>query len=229
MSKYIIVFDDKKLENEYNTTIKKLLHIDNKDLDIINIQLDIRFWDIIKSCDFTNFEKDIKVLLLEFGSSLPTNRMNIGKIIEYKCSDTILEKLENIVLEDEKRYDLDFLGYGKLSIKYSSVSDIKLINSLGKNKDVKLRKTLIFTSTEMFLISNQLLSNYGINIKEYLKNTSDGLSLKRKLLTILKNTNYYFKRKIDLNINKKDCKNECLSKFLVNVIPWEKLKKKYEF
>ena len=46
----------------------------------------------------------------------------------------------------------------------------------------------------------------------YLKNTKDGLELKRSLLTMLNKKKYPFIHDINLNHNKENCKNRLCSK-----------------
>ena len=72
----------------------------------------------------------IKYLLKQFGTSEPCNRFDVGNSIEFIignyikcCGFKVLE------LPNAKRFDIEILNYKKLSIKYSSTSDITLHNS----------------------------------------------------------------------------------------------------
>jgi len=187
---------------------------------------DMIFWNKIKLINFKNFENDIKVLLLEYGTTLCCNRFNIGNIIEFKLADEINNYYKVKDLSNEKRYDINIIKYEKISVKYSKIGNIKLINSLGLNKDVKLCKTLILTPNRMYLISIELLQCYGINSTKYIKNTKDGAILKRSLLTLLDKINYHFK--LNLNISIKISQNKSLSRLLVELIDFKGLRKKYK-
>lgn len=224
---YCLIFDDENEEIEYKKKIIKKLNIKEKYYTSINYR-DIDFFDKIKKCNFNDFEKNIKCILLHFGTSLMSNRMAIGEIIQIKCSDVLKQKLDCKNLPDEKRYDLEIHEYEKISVKYSSTGSIKLINSLGENKDVKLKPTIIFTPLSLYFLSYRTLKLYGINSNDYIKNTKDGAKLDRNLLKLLDTKKYYFKLDIKLEIDKDKCKNFSISDFLIHVIPWDNLREKYK-
>ena len=99
--------------------------------------------------------------------------------------------------------------------------NIKLHNSLGANKDMKFHNTMLLTPKELFLITNESLKEYNINIKDYLKNMGDGLALKRKLLTHLRKINYKYIRHVNIAKNKNLCKHIQCSKII-----WDYVKNK---
>lgn len=176
---------------------------------------DHQFWNRFISCNM--IEKEIKnkveYLLLEFGTKEPCNRFDIGNCIEFIINDYLLNiGFQLSELPNAKRYDVDINNYKKLSIKYSSSGNIKLHNSLGSNQDECMKDTILLTPNKLYLITNEELEKYRIDLKIYLKNTKDGLELKRSLLTILNKKKYSFIYEININHNKEFCKNRLCSK-----------------
>lgn len=182
---------------------------------------DTDFWKIFSSnkSRFETFEKRCKWMFTEYGTSLVCNRFDIGNCVEYGMTD-LLKSLNLPVKEwtNEKRIDLEVQGYDKLSIKYSSCGNIKLHNSLGENKDFTLKKTILITPSKIFLIDEEMCKPY-LDIKTFLKNTKDGLELKRSILTQLSKKSYPYSLEIDINVDKKECKNqECARVFWNHVL-----------
>ena len=170
-------------------------------------------WDIIKNSNLDYIDK-LKYLLNEFGTKEPCNRFDVGNVIEFIVSDFLTENgLKVEELPNAKRVDLCINKTYPLSIKYSSTGDITLHNSNSCiNKDNKMTDLLLLTLDGLYLITNKQLLIHNIDINNYLKNHGDSLKLKRTLLSILKKEDYPYYKKIDINIDKKKCKNRLTSK-----------------
>jgi hypothetical protein len=78
------------------------------------------------------------------------------------------------------------------------------------------QKTIIILLKKMTIY----LSTYYkiIKLDNYLKNTKDGLELKRKIFNDFKKNKYPFITNIDIRVNKKDCLHNKCSKFIWNYI-----------
>lgn len=162
-------------------------------------------------------KEKIEYILRKYGTALHCNRFAIGNMNEF----IILEMLQKCGLNvremsNAKRIDIEIEGYGGLSIKYSSGGNIKLHNSNNcKNTDMDMADSLFLTDGKLFIITKNLLKKHNIPILTYgnlshikdekeranqaeLKNTTDGLELKRKFLNKLKKINYPYI--IDFNI-----------------------------
>lgn len=156
---------------------------------------DKQLWNNLNKTNMSLFQSRCKYLLKEFGTINRCNRFDVGICIEFFVSDWI--RLSNLQVENEPnalRTDLNILGYGKISIKYSSSGDIKIHNSLGKNKDMSMCTTLILKPKKMYLISYNLLKEVGIDLNSYLKNVGDGLLLKNTLFTKLNKIKYFIRK-----------------------------------
>ena len=176
---------------------------------------DEQFWQgFISSFDPCEFCKMIVYLFEEYGTAEACNRFDVGNTIEFIIAD-VLKGCGFKVLElpNAKRFDIEIVNYKKLSIKYTNTGNIKLHNSNGCiNKDIEIKDTILLTSDKLYLISNDLLCKNNIDINDYIKNTHDGLQLKRKLLTKLNKENYRYMYDIDISYNKTQCKNRLCSK-----------------
>jgi hypothetical protein len=186
------------------------------------------FWNELLKTDKNDFEEFCKFILEEFGTYLACNRFDIGNSIEYATADMIIkksgfhvEKLPNAI-----RYDLNVCDYGLLSVKYSSSGNIKLHNSLGSNKDMTVKNTLIITPKKLYLIIIELINDMEINIKDYLKDCGDSLELKRAFLTILEKNKYPYICNIDIEVNKKTCKNRSCSEVFYKYVKYKLARRK---
>ena len=184
---------------------------------------DKEFFDKLINSDFTKFKLTVKDALTYFGTSERCNRFDIGNCIEFSFADVVKYNFDIECLPNARRIDCSIKNYDKLSIKYSKTGDITLHNSQGSNRDITMVKTILITPDYIYLISNELISKIGLNLQDYLKNNTDSLKLKRKILTQLKNKNYYHRFPIDLKINPEDVKHN-----LTAVVVYEFLKKRYE-
>ena len=181
---------------------------------------DNSFWQLIKNNDdvFKNLEDEIRDLLLEFGTSVPCNRFDIGNVIELIIY-TFLTKIGLVVIKlpNAKRVDLDIKDYKKISIKYSSTGDITLHNSNSSiNKDEKMTDLILLTPIKMYLITNTSLNKYNIDLTKYLVNKGDSLKLKRSILTEMDKQEYPHNININIVVDKKKCKNRlCYELFYI--------------
>ena len=81
-----------------------------------------------------------------------------------------------------------------------------------------MHNTLLITPMEWWILIPSEIKNYNIEINDYLKNTGDGLALKRTILNTLKNNNYPYHFNVDISFDKEKCKNRETSKILYDYI-----------
>jgi hypothetical protein len=174
---------------------------------------DTEFFDIFRNSDLTEFKKITSYILTKYGAKVRSNRFMVGISLEY-CSKMVLDESGLIVksLPDAPRIDLDIVNYDPISVKFSSKGDIKLHNSLGANKDTSLRKTLLITLDTIYLISEELLLQVGIDYKNYINSVGDGLKLQRSLLTKLKKPETKYKFLIPCKIFVGTCQHKQAAK-----------------
>ena len=162
----------------------------------------------------------MKHLMTEFGTALHCNRFAIGNCNEYAIADVVRGTgLKVTEMQDASRVDQEIVGLGKYSIKYSGSGDIKLHNSNNMaNTDTTMHNTLLVTPDEWWYLTLEEMSLVGVDYKLYLKNTGDGLSLKRTILTALKHKGYKHFFHFDISVDKKQCKNKETSKVFYDAI-----------
>jgi hypothetical protein len=78
---------------------------------------------------------------------------------------------------------------------------------LGGNKRMDIQECIIIRPDFVYLLSESLLTQSGIDVHRYLKNTTDGLSLKSSLLTVLKCRHYRYMFPISINMFREECEN----------------------
>lgn len=176
---------------------------------------DDKFWSLFNKASMNIFEKRCKYMFIEFGTTNRCNRFDVGNCIEFFLSDVIESIGLSVKTEpNASRIDLVIKEYCSISVKYSSTGNIKLHNSLGQNKDMKVCKTLVIKPNMIYLISSELLKKYNIDIKNYLINTGDGLSLKNSLITYLNKIGYKYCKKINIGVDKNLCKHRMCSQVI---------------
>jgi len=169
---------------------------------------DTEFWLKLSAVNKKAAESQIKYLLSQYGTRLPCNRFDVGNAIEFILKD-LLHEFNVCSTPNEKRTDLSFDQYKKLSVKYSSTGNITMHNSNScENKDCKFTDLLLLTPTDLYLITAQSLTDYNININDYLVNKKDSLKLQRSLLKQLNLKQYTFKIPFDIQVDKKKCLNK---------------------
>jgi hypothetical protein len=62
------------------------------------------------------------------------------------------------------------------------------------------------------------MAAHGVDVKPYLKNTGDGLSLKVSILTALKHAKYPHHFLYDISVDKKKCKHQETSRVFYEAI-----------
>ena len=83
-------------------------------------------WQKIQDQNKEEYDKLMKYLLAEYGTSLHCNRFAIGNCHEYAICDLVKGTgLEVCLYQDAKRIDIEILKFGRISIKYSSGGNIK--------------------------------------------------------------------------------------------------------
>jgi len=179
-----------------------------------------KFMQTLKAADKTKYSTLMKHLMLEYGTALHCNRFAIGNCNEYAIADLVRSTgLEVTEMQDASRVDQEVKGLGKYSIKYSGSGDIKLHNSNNiSNTDMSMHNTLLVTPDEWWYLTPDDMAAVGINYKDYLKNTGDGLALKRTILSALKAVKYLHFFAFDIIVDKKQCKNKETSKVFYDAI-----------
>lgn len=178
------------------------------------------FWENFQHIDTNEFQCICRFLLEEFGTKLACNRFDVGNCIEYAFANMLSASgcfdVEN--MPNAPRIDVNVQSHGRLSIKYSSCGSIRLHNSLGSNKDMEMKPTFVIMPTCTYLITQELIEEYGVKLESYLKNTSDALELKRSIFTTLDRNNYPYKRLIDIYVDKSKCKNKQCAQIIYNYV-----------
>ena len=186
--------------------------------------LDRSFWERIASIPEEKkqtIQNKSKYILSNFGTSEPCNRFDVGNSLEFLLADMLRDAGFTVTsLPNAKRIDISVNGTYNLSIKYSSTGDVTLHNSNSTtNTDTSFTNTLLLTPTNLYLITNENLTEYNVTIGDYLQNTGDSLKLKRKILSKLESVQFPYKIPFDITINKKECKNRlCAELFYKQVM-----------
>ena len=174
----------------------------------------------LKTQDKSEYKKLMLHLLEEYGCSLHCNRFAIGNAHEYAIEDIVRSTgltVEN--LQNAARVDLHIKEFGRISIKYSSSGDIKLHNSNNvANKDMSMVDTLLVTPTEWWILTTAEMMKVGVDVKDSLKNSGDGLQLKRTILTELARKKYPHVFSHSIEVDKKKCKNKETSRVFYDAI-----------
>lgn len=174
----------------------------------------------LKNQDKTEYKKLMLHILEDYGCALHCNRFAIGNCHEYAIEDIVRATgltVQN--LQDAVRVDLNIKEFGRISIKYSSTGDIKLHNSNNvANKDMSMVDTLLVTPTDWWILTTAEMAKVGLDVKEYLKNSGDGLQLKRTILTELTKKKYPHRFAHSIEIDKKKCKNKETSRVFYDFI-----------
>lgn len=178
------------------------------------------FINTLKAADKTKYSTIMNHVMTEYGTSLHCNRFAIGNCNEYAIADLIRATgLEVTEMQDAHRVDQEVKGLGAYSIKYSGSGDIKLHNSNNcSNTDMCMHTTLLVTPKEWWYLISDDMTSVGVNVKEYLTNKGDGLSLKRSILTTLKAAKYPHWFTFDSEVDKKLCKHKETSRVFYDAI-----------
>ena len=179
-----------------------------------------KFMEAIKAADKSNYLKMMRHLMSVYGTALHCNRFAIGNCNEYAISDLVRSTgLEVTEMQNASRVDQSVKGFGRYSIKYSSSGDIKLHNSNNAaNTDMVMHDTLLVTPGEWWFLRESEMLLCGVDAKAYLKNTGDGLSLNRSILTRLKAAKYPHFFAFDCSVDKKACENKETSRVFYDAI-----------
>jgi hypothetical protein len=171
---------------------------------------DTDFFRHLQRMNFKPFQRRALYVLKKYGTRLACNRFDVGNCIEHFFAHT-LTKSSNLTVNTTPhgvRTDIAIEDYDQISLKYSSTGDIKLVNSLGPNREKTMHKTIVITPRKLYFLTEDLLSTEDIDYIPYLKDTRDGLALKRSLLTRLNKNNYPFSLPLDLTYDKAQCENK---------------------
>jgi len=178
------------------------------------------FMKKLESLDKTHYKNVMQHLMMDYGTGLPCNRFAIGNCNEYAISDLIQESgIPCTVHTNAKRYDMHIPQIGTVSIKYSTTGDIKLHNSNNHtNTDMSMHDTLLVTDSEWWFLRTSEIEQLGIPLKDYIKNTGDGLGLKRSILTRLRKENYAHMFEFDIRVDKSTCKNMDINRIIYDSV-----------
>ncbi len=178
------------------------------------------FMLILKNADKTQYSTVMKYLMSEYGTALHCNRFAIGNCNEYAIADLVRSTgLDVTEMQNASRVDQEIKGLGPYSIKYSGSGNIKLHNSNNvSNSDMNIHNTLLVTPNEWWYLTPTEMTAFGVNCKEYLDNTGDGLALKRTILAELKKAGYPHFFSFDIAVDKKQCKNKETSRVFYDSI-----------
>jgi len=187
---------------------------------VSNVITPAMFIKKLQEADKANYLIIMRHLMTEYGTALHCNRFAIGNCNEYAIADVVRGTgLKVTEMQDATRVDQEVVGLGKYSIKYSGSGDIKLHNSNNvANTDTIMHNTLLVTPDEWWYLTLEEMSLVGVDYKLYLKNTGDGLSLKRTILTALKHKGYKHFCHFDIAVDKKQCKNKETSRVFYDAI-----------
>jgi hypothetical protein len=178
------------------------------------------FIKTLLEADKSKYSTLMKHLMAEYGTALHCNRFAIGNCNEYAIADVVRGTgLKVTEMQDATRVDQEVVGLGTYSIKYSGSGDIKLHNSNNiTNTDTTMHNTLLVTPDEWWYLTPEEMALVGVDYKMYLKNTGDGLSLKRTILSALKTSGYKHFFHFDIAVDKKQCKNKETSRVFYDAI-----------
>lgn len=170
----------------------------------------------LKTADKTFYQKLMRHLFLEYGTTLHCNRFPIGNCNEYAIADVV--RKTGLTVEEHsnaKRIDLDVKEFRPFSIKYTSGGDAILHNSQRKtNTDLTMHDTLIVTPSQWWFLAPSVIKEYNIDLTKYIKNNGDSLVLKLSVLKDLQKMKYPYFFEFDISIDKKQCKHKEISRVL---------------
>ena len=168
------------------------------------------FMESLRAADKRTYVARTYHMLKKFGNALPCNRFAIGTVNELLVRDFISKigwKVESNM--QAKRIDMTVEGLDPFSIKYSSSGNIKLHNSLGVNRDTTMVNTLLITPKHWWFLDIAEMAAVGVDYKDYIKEVTDGLELKRTILTKLASNGYAHWMEVDLGLDDGEaCENQ---------------------
>jgi hypothetical protein len=168
------------------------------------------FMESLRAADKRTYIARTYYMLKKFGNALPCNRFATGTVNELLVRDFISKtgwRVESNM--QAKRIDMTVEGLAPFSIKYSSGGNIKLHNSLGVNRDTTMVNTLLITPEHWWFLDIDEMAAVGVDYKEYVKEVTDGLELKRAILTKLASKGYVHWMEVDLGLNDGEaCENQ---------------------
>lgn len=168
------------------------------------------------------FCETVRYYRRRFGTTLHCNRFDVGNGIEYAIADLLRANgLTVDSLPNAKRIDLIVNGDFPISIKSSNSNDIRLHNSLGKNKDTLFDvPLLVLRDDALYLLTRPAMEKHGIHPDAYLKNTGDALVMRGAVLTAVnKCHDYPYVRKgLDIKVAKSEMQHEQTSKLLYDIV-----------
>jgi len=172
----------------------------------------------------------IRHILTGFGTKNRCNRFDIGNTIEATMCKLLSKVGGNVVhLPHEKGVDIKFTHGDEdifISVKYSKVGDIKLMNSNNRttlDNTSTFHPMLLLTPDYVYFMTmpsllKQLTLTEDVFRSTYLKCTGDGLIMKRSLITQLNRTSYAMKHPFDINCNDDICQHRHCSELFYTAV-----------
>lgn len=195
------------------------------DIQPVGVSTEAAVWGAISQPSTESLRKFCATICYyrrRFGTTLPCNRFDVGNGIEYAIADFLRANgLTVESLPNAKRIDLIVNGDFPISIKSSNSGDIRLHNSLGKNKDTLFDvPLLVLRDNAFYLLTRPTMEKHGIPPEAYLKNTGDALVMRGAVLTAInKCHDYPYVRKgLDLKVANSEIQHEQTSKLLYDIV-----------
>lgn len=182
------------------------------------------FWKRISETPKTSWTTTIEYVLNEFGTALHCNRFAVGESIETATTrflNTCGIQTEHI--PSATRIDCEIKnveGVKGISLKFVSTGNhVILHNSQRKaNTDMDLSPTLLFRMNDWWFLHPPTISDMGIDVKSYMKNTSDSLQLSFNLLKELKTKGYPYTLDHTINYKRTECVKKSTSDLFYRII-----------
>lgn len=177
------------------------------------------FTSLLRTSNKRLYQLRMKCMMDEFGTFNACNRFDVGNVHERFVADVIETLGHSVSVHSHaKRIDIIVDEALEYSIKYSSTGDIKLHNSLGTNKDMRMKPTILVTMDEWWVLDELEMQKVDVDVTNYLVSKGDGLALKRSILTALRKAGYPHIIDVDLQIDRKSCLHRSCSDLLYEYI-----------
>lgn len=183
-----------------------------------------QFWKAIQVGSKDRWKQVNEFMLHQFGTALSCNRFAVGEVIEDATNDFLkVCGIDALCVPSAKRIDIVIKNVKELeglSSKYVSTGNhVILHNSQRKtNTDLEMSPTLLFLPTEWWFLHPKTITELGLNVADYMKNTGDSLQLSFKLLEALRLKEYPYTLKCELQYDKSKCLKKATSDLTYQII-----------
>lgn len=180
------------------------------------------FWNSVMVAKKDSWLQIVEFMLNQFGTALHCNRFAVGEVIEYASRDLLGGLGVDVkCIPSAARIDMEVCnieGITGISSKFVSTkgsdskSHVVLHNSQRTAAtDTTLHPTLLFLMDEWWFLDPKLIKSLGIDVNQYIKNTSDSVHLKFTILDELRKKNYPYCLKQSISYNKEKCPRKATS------------------